>query len=382
LASFPSGLSRLPAQLIYRGEHYNIIDRIALGSYALITYLWKAVLPANLLCFYPYPTKSGGSLPVIFYVYPLIVAAIVFAMWKYARQNKVVVFGLLFFIVNIILLLQFIPVGEAIIADRYAYLPYLGLFLIAGGYISQWVDTKANKPSRYLVFGVAVLYVGCLGYYSHERCMVWYDSTSLWRDELEKEPERAPIAYDNLGFVYFDKWYNATDHFETKTYYDSALYLMSKSVELRPDSVGAYQGLAMLYYSKKNYAAAGYCYRTALRLKPSPEEHANYGNFLEKIGKSDSALMEYDIAISENPDMYAPYFNSGKILKRQNRWDEAMRDFNKAIEINPSYGENYYQRSFCDTQLGFKDLALKDIETALSLGYKKVDTAYYYSLKK
>jgi len=363
-------------------EHFNAIERTALGAYALITYLWKAVLPADLLCFYPYPPKTGGSLPSGYYLYPLAVAAIIFITWKYARKNRVVMFGLLYFIAGIALLLQFIPVGQAILADRYTYLPYFGLFFIAGWYVSSYFEPGANKQTGYVVFAATLLFTGCLGYLSNQRCMVWYDSLSLWRDEIAKEPERAPIAYNNLGFIYFDKWYNATGRTERETDYDSALYLMSRYAVLQPDSAGAYQGLSMLYYSKKNYAAASACYKTALRLHPTPEGYSNYGNFLELLGKPDSALLAYDTALSQNPEMYAPYLNRGKILKQQNRWAEAMRDFNQAIELNPNNGESYYQRSFCDTQSGLKFIAFRDVNQAISLGYKKVDSAYYNSLKR
>ncbi len=129
--------------------HYNFIERIALGGYAFITYLWKAVIPAGLCNFYAYPQKTGGSLHILFYLYPLAAVAIVFLAWKYLRKNRTFVFGLLLFIAGIALLLQFIPVGDAILADRYTYLPYLGLFFIASWYVSEYFGIKKNMAVRF-----------------------------------------------------------------------------------------------------------------------------------------------------------------------------------------------------------------------------------------
>jgi tetratricopeptide (TPR) repeat protein len=358
---------------------FNAVERIMLGAYALLTYLWKAIIPANLCCFYPYPKEIHGSLPAIFYAYPFIAAAIIFITWKFARKNKTIVFGSLFFIVNIALLLQLIPVGNAMIADRYTYIPYIGLFFIAGWYVSEYFER--NKQTGKAVLAISLLYTGILGYYSHERCKAWYDSITLWTDELAKEPTNVSVAYDNLGFIYYDKWYTATDKEEKKTAFDSAFYVMKRSTELWPDSVGQYQGMGMLYYAKHNYDSADLCFKIALRLNPTPEGYSNYGNLLVMLGRPDSAIKQYDIAISQNPDLYAPYLNRGKILRKRSQWDDAMKDFNTAIAINPRAGELYYERSFCDTQMVNKALALRDVETAISLGYNKVDSSYYNWLK-
>ena len=362
---------------------YNFIERIALGGYALATYLWKSVVPVHLSCFYPYPPKTGGALPFLYYIYPLAVAVIIFVAWKYGRKNRIVVFGSLFFLVNIVLLLQFIPVGEAILAERYSYIPYFGLFFIAGWLVSNYFEHGVKKELRYTILFSFLIYAGVFGYLSNERCKVWYDSTSLWSDEIEKEPRNAPLAYNNLGFIYFTRWSAAAPGSDEKnTCYDSAVYFMNKAIEVRPDFVNPYQGLGMLYYSKGNLDASAFCFRTAMQIQSTAETHCDYGNLLNMTRKPDSAIMEYGIAISLDPNLYLAYLNRGKVYKDQNRWDEALKDFSKAIQINPGNGETYYQRSFCDTQQKNNALALQDIEKAISLGFNQVDNNYYQGLKK
>ena len=398
---------------------YNFLERIALGTYALITYLWKAVVPVGLSNFYPYPEKLTGTISIAYYIYPIAVLAIIFIIWKFARKNKIIVFGALFFLVNIALLLQFIPVGGAILADRYTYIPYLGLFFMAGWYVSALFEAGGKKELRYIALFVTLGYSLYLGYLSNERCKVWYDTTTLWKDEIEKEPVRAPNAYNNLGFNYINKFNDAMDPNEKKIYYDSAFMLLNKAIELQPTfanpyislgellrSVGkfsearknyyttiginniyengnAYLGLAIIYAITHNFDSSGICFRKAIEAKPYfPEAHSNFGNYFDMMGKQDSALKEYGIAISQNPDMVPPYLNRGRTLQRMHRCDEAMKDFATALELSPGMGEIYYSRSYCYTQNGNKALALQDVQKAISLGYTNIDKNYYQMLKR
>lgn len=398
--------------------NFSALERIGLGGYAFVTYLWKAVVPAQLCCYYPYPDKVNNVLPFGYYVYPLAIIAAFFLLWKFARKNKMIVFGALFFVVNVALLLQFIPVGGAIIADRYSYIPYLGLFFIAGWYVSTFFEAGGKKDTGYAVAGVMLVYCCYLGYESHERCKAWYDTTSLWRDEIEKEGDRAPNAYNNLGFNYFNKYSESFNPADKKRYYDSAVQLLQRAIELQPTFVNpyislgellrtsgdffaakgyyykalsiksfdqdanAYLGLGIIYAITHNWDSSAYCFRSALRLKPHfPEAHSNYGNFLDMTGQQDSALVQYGLAIDQNPDMYAPHLNRGRLLQRMKRCGEGMKDFDIALQLSPENGEIYYARAFCDVQNGNRAQASQDIDKAMSLGFTQIDKAFYQAVK-
>ena len=389
-----------------QSEHYSFIERIALGSYALITYIWKALLPWNLSCFYPYPTKVNGSLPTEYYLYPLAVIAILaLLVWAYLRKKKVIVFGAMFFLVNIALLLQFIPVGGAILADRYTYIPYLGLFFLAGWAASEFFEPVGNKKIGYVVLAIVGVYSVYIGYLSNERCQVWYDTASLWRDEREQQPT-TPNAYNNLGFEYFNRFNESVNNDDRRRYYDSAYMLLNKSISLQRDfanpyiSLGelerssnqfpeakknyykaitlhdktetpnAYLGLAIIYAITNQWDSSDLCFRLALKDKPYfPEAVGNYGNFLDMTGRTDEAIKEYGVAIAQNPDMYAPHLNRARALMRQKRYDEAMSDYNRALELNPQMGEIYYFRALCYAAKGNNAQAQQDAQKSRSLGY-------------
>lgn len=359
---------------------YTFFERVALGSYAFITYLWKAVAPVHLCVFYPYPQKVNGVLPAVYYVYPLAVVVLALLVWVFARRLRVVVFGVLFFVINIALLLQFIPVGEAIVAERYSYIPYLGLFVIVGWLVSLSYRQGVSSNVRNIVTGAMVVYLGTLAYASNARCSVWYDATTLWSDEIAKEPD-VPISYNNMGYIYFNKKAAATNPADKQMASDSAIYMMKKAIALKPDLVNAYQGLGMLYYMKGDFETSTAYFRSAVRVKPSAETHSDLGNLLLQAGKTDSALMEYDHAVRLDPKAFIARLNRGRMLKDMNRLDDALTDLNMAIEINPAQAEPYYLRSICYAGKGNRALALQDVEKAISLGYKQVDNNYYQGLK-
>jgi protein O-mannosyl-transferase len=438
LIALAAGVKSLFDQKVFgalgtQGETFNPIERIGLGGYALITYLWKAIVPIKLLCFYPYPLKVNDHLEYIYFVYPVAAALLIWVVWRFFRRDREVVFGVLFFFANIALLLQFIPVGGAIIADRYSYLPYIGLFFIAGVKLSNLSARSDSGQGAKIGLGIFGAYLIYLSVLSYERCKVWYDGMSLWRNVIEIEPERAPNGYNNLGFFYFNKFYESLNTDDRKRYYDSSFYLLSRAIELQPKFVNpyvslaelqrtsaqyletagnktaaasqfaaakgnyykalsldtaeqagnAYIGLAILYCVTGNYDSARFAFVNTLRLKPyNPEAHSNYANFFDMMHQYDSALVHYGIAVQQNPDFVASYLNRGRALQRMNRCNEAMRDFNKAIDMAPEMAEIYYARSFCYAKGGNKPLALQDVEKARSMGFTQIDPAYYQSLRQ
>lgn len=394
--------------------HFTTIERLAIGCYSLITYFWKMFLPVGLTNFYPYPIKVGGSLPGVFYIYPVILIGLLVALWLFARKNRLVVFGIAFFIINLLLLLQIIPVGGAIMSDRYTYIPYLGLFLIVGWVVSQYYDVKEKKPMGNVVMGGALVCCFIFGYMTYERTKDWYDSVSLWKDAIDKHPE-SPIAYFYLGQEYYTRFESAVNATDRKNYGDSAYAFFRQSVARKPDyaspiiCIGEYQrstgqydsakvnylkalsisdknesaylGLGVVYAIKQQFDSAGIAFRKALSLKEYfPEGHSNYANYLEITGKTDSALAEYAFSIHQNPDAYIPYMNRARIYIKLNKFDEAIKDYDRASLIKPENPDPYYMRSQALARQGKKAQALQDADKAKALG-GQVDAAYYQSLK-
>ncbi len=391
---------------------FNPLERLALGCYGLCTYLWKLIAPVGLTNFYPYPAKVNDALPAAFYLYPVVVVGLLFVLWKYFRQNRLVLLGVGFFVINLLLLLQFMPVGGAVMSDRYTYIPYAGLFLIIGSIVGQLVDNK--RPSANVALGVCVAASLMFGVVTQARNKDWCDSISLWNSAIKNNPE-SPIAYFYLGQDYYTRFEGATTQQDRQRYGDSAYYYFVQSVQRKPDytsplvCIGEYQrstgrideakttylkalaikdnlesaylGLAVVYSMKQQYDSAGPAFRKALSLKAYfPEGYSNYANFLDIVGKPDSAIIVYQKAIDQNPDAYIPYMNRARIYLRLNKPAEAVKDLDRACMLKPEMADPYYLRAQAHARNGNKTQALKDIEDAKQRG-TKVDPAFYELVK-
>jgi len=394
---------------------YSMIERALLGFYSLVTYLWKAIIPVHLRIFYPYPGKPGSLSPIL-YLYPFLVLGLLGLIWKYARGKRAVIFGVGFFLVNIALLLQFIPVGTAIVADRYSYISYLGLFVVVGWFVSEkFKDNLSDRTGNILMAGV-VAYCLILGYLSHERNKVWHDSTSLWISNMNMLPEDAD-AYNNLGYEYFLKADETPDVNIKKRDYDSSIILLKKSVEIKPDFMQSYvimgelmrnlgrydealQNLnmatkvnpedaapylskAILYCITQKLDSAKMNFEIALKRNPYfPEAHCSFGNYFDMTGQLDSALAQYSLAVTQNPDFAMAYLNRGKFYLRRGNFIKAQPDFDKLVVLKPENGEGYYFRGISEYRNGNKQMAKQDITKALSLGYNQMDKALYEEIEK
>jgi len=114
----------------------------------------------------------------------------------------VVLFGLAFFFINIVLVLQFFAVGQAIMADRYTYIPYIGLFFILGWWLDEVPDVQKTSKSLLkpiLTAGLSILALICCAQ-TYWRCEVWKNSETLWTDAIDKYPNRIIVAYNNRGY--------------------------------------------------------------------------------------------------------------------------------------------------------------------------------------
>jgi len=151
----------------YLTPDYTIIQRLFTGHFALLFYMYKFVLPFNLSAFYPHPTLTNGVLPTLYYLSPIIVWGIFAGLYFFLiRHKKVFVFGLLFFLFAIILVIQFIPVGGAITADRYTYVPYIGLYVWVAFLFHKYVLEKKTC----FIHGGTSRIIACACFFSANIC--------------------------------------------------------------------------------------------------------------------------------------------------------------------------------------------------------------------
>lgn len=162
-------------------KNYIFVERMIFSSYSFFEYFFKWLVPVNLLYLYPFPYLPGEMIPYWIYPYPLLLIIVFYCFWKYLIEYWQITFGLLFFVINLLMVLQLVPLPRFfIIADRYMYLSSIGLSFIAASYI-QYLLLDYSKY-HFLIRGVlmAIFIYWCI--YSNVRVRVWHDSDSLKKE--------------------------------------------------------------------------------------------------------------------------------------------------------------------------------------------------------
>ena len=301
-------------------ETYPLFDRILYGCYSLGSYLVRLFAPVNLSAYYPYPTKTDGMLPVMYYITPVILLAGILWVIKKFRSNRVVIFGLLFFFVNVMFVLQVVGAGKAFMAERFTYVPYFGLFFIAAIALQNFTEQKKNLS--FIVKGAFFIYAAVFAVASYQRTLVWKNSGTLWSDNVKKYP-KSDVGYDNLGV-----WYRSIKQ------NDRALENYNKVLALNPKYALTYN---------------------------------NRGNIYFERGQDELALADYNMAISLDAKKVTTYANRALIHIRKNEFDKALEDFNKAEQLDSTFARTYYNRGIYYDMVGDHQKAYDDFTKYLRL---------------
>lgn len=333
-------------------EQYELHKRIGFAAYAYMQYLLKLMLPLDLTAMYPYPDIVTKKIPPHYYLGLIPAAISIWAIFKTYKTNKAVTFSIAFFIINIFLLLQFIPVGSAVHADRYAYIPSIGFYLLIGFGAQYFVEIKPKKQS--VLYGIIGMYALVLAALTFQRCDIWQDSMSLWNDTIKKQP-KAVTAWNNRGSELDRMAKAAMDRNDNAT----AITLRQKAIQ---DFTAAING-------KPDYSNAMY----------------NRGSSAYEIAKVTrdtillkNALTDLTNAIKYNQRFAEAYHHRGNTTaeladyrtnpQKQNlMWEAAVKDMNIAIELKQTDGNFYVNRGVTKGKLGKLDEAVTDFDTALQL---------------
>lgn len=163
------------------GEAYTFGQRVLFANYSFWEYLVKLTAPYGLSHFYFFPVDPGESVPIRFWFYPMATIGFVWILSEFREHlNRVHIFGGLFFLINIVLVLHIVRVPrEAIIADRYVYLSAVGFFLIVVFVLARWFASLKGRPLKIALITLCSLYLIVIAGYTHKRLDVWQDIDTL-----------------------------------------------------------------------------------------------------------------------------------------------------------------------------------------------------------
>jgi tetratricopeptide (TPR) repeat protein len=362
-----------------------------------MTYLHKIIFPINLSCFYPYPETNDKINTVWVYLSPVVLLSIAFLIWKFFRKEKVVLFGVAFFLITIFLVLQLLPVGDALYSDRYTFIPSFGIFFIAGNYFSPAIKNKTavSFAAAYLLF---------LCYSTFQRTKIWHDSITLYTDAINNG-YKAAIIYNNRGAVLSDSTRNEealkdfTSLVELKPRYpngwrnkglveerlkrtDDAMKSYSEEIKIYPEDTKNYMSRGTLFVQKNDFEDAIKDFTKMIELNPkSGEGYYARSEALGKSGKLNEALADINKSIELVPDNGQAYNNRGIIFSMSGKYQEAVNDFTKSLQMKPDNTGAYTNRALAYKGMGKYSEALQDMLTAKQKGIA-VDENEISNLKK
>jgi len=387
---------------IASGTAWNIGHRILFACYGYVQYIIKLLVPIQLSAIYPYPRSNDPDVIKNFIVYPVFIFSIIAAFIYAHKRNRFIAFTILFFTINIFLLLQLLPVGKAIMADRYAYVASIGFFIfIAWLYI--WGLNFVKKAGMAIRITM-VLYLLAMSYLTYNRSIVWQTSLGLWEDVLKKFPD-SEWALNNRGDILSNL--NPPE-------YERALADFNRAIELDPSYDQTYynRGVAKSNLARiKSSQMLGVGdtaqarkvatqfrleaindYNKALELRPEyPEAYSNRGATLFEMGKHREAIADFNAAISlkdgyitaisnrgsakamlaniEARDLYMRGMVDSAIIVKKKWLTDAIIDFNEVIKLQPENSKALYLRGMTNIELQNKESGCLDLNKAYELGY-------------
>ncbi|MCX6251724.1 MAG: tetratricopeptide repeat protein [Bacteroidetes bacterium] len=340
-------------------EYYTLPERFAFAFFGFAQYLIKSIAPVCLSAFYPYPQRLlNGCIPLSYWLFIIPLPVYLIGSYFLVKRSKIYAFGLSMFLLNLLPVLQIIPFGGAIIADRYFYIPSIGLLLCFAFGLLEIRNTKIR-------YALVISFILIFSSLSFSRCMVWKDSLTLWDDAISKY-DYAKVAYSNRGIVYgnLGQW-------------DKAIADFSRAIELDNKYLEPHynRGLAYCYFRKWDKATADFSQTIGIDPEFAPA-YSNRGYTYNNLGQWDKSIADCSKAIEIDPKLPDTYFYRGFANFNIGQLNKAITDFSKAIEIDPKYTDAYYNRGVAYYSLEQKDRSIADFTKVIGIdpNYK---SAYY-----
>ena len=333
-------------------EYYPLWQRMVFACYGFGAYLKGLVWPFPLSAIHPFP--DAGVVPTSYYPALLIALGSVVAAW-YFRKRKYIVLGIGFFAVNVVLVLQLLAFGNAVIAERYTYVPYIGL---AYALAMTWANNTWPPATKNVVLGLFLLAGLGFAVSSNRQVRVWKNSQTLWTKAIEAYPN-SYVARSNRG----------NDLVTNFQQYDEALIDYNIALEVEPNHAHSLENRTIIYLHKQNFEAAMIDAESFVKFHPDmPRAYLLRAFTADKLKKTDQAIADYGKCIELDPQNEEPRGNRGVIYYNSKQdFRAAKDDFDAGCRLNPKKGVNFVNRARCWVKFGNKAEALKDIETAKKL---------------
>ena len=367
---------------IRSSEAFSLWEQLQIGCWSLLFYLPKFIFPYPLVPFYPYPEAPLAGIWYLGLIGITLILFIVYWSWK---KEKILFFSLSFYLIHLLPVAQFLPVGNAIAADRYFYLPGLGLsFLLA------WVLVTKLKEKIALAIGIGIsLFWGIISY---QQIKIWKNTETFFSHIIEKDPS-VDFAFVNLGRYlekqnrkreaadvyikgiqenpeYPDQYNDGGYTFSHLGKYDSAKILLTQAIRLAPDMAEAYNNMGYNFSMMQQFDSSEIYLTKSIKLNPKNETaFNNLGSTYSMMGRYKEAIESFEQAIRLKPGYADAYNNEGSSYGMMGNNTKALELFQKAISLNPNFGGAWFNAGIALQSMGERDQAIESYKKAARLGH-------------
>lgn len=326
-------------------------ERLPYASFSFVMYFIKAIVPFNLSGFYPYP-----DFLIIYWAFLPVALTVGLLALLLINKHKEYFFGLAFFVVNIVVMLKLFkyPYGHYFMADRYNYIPSVGVYLLVA-FCFYYLIKRFPKYKTYAVI-LVFSYILVLAILTNQRVRVWNNNYSFFEDIVLKYP-KTEIAWNNLG--------NAKlNHGDL----NGALQCFNNSLKIDSTNINSLNNIANIKAKLNDYTGAIQMFDKVIRLNPS-DSMVYYNRGLSKMGIMDweGSISDFNTVIKQHKNFADVYCNRGVAYANLKDFKHAISSFSDAIKYNPKYSIAYFNRGNCYAIGGQYSSALNDFSESIVL---------------
>ncbi|MDB6057774.1 MAG: hypothetical protein JWO95_1618, partial [Verrucomicrobiales bacterium] len=314
-----------------QSAHTTLIDRLLLGAYAFWVYALKAAVPYELSPVYTHPAVT-----LVVYLPFLASLALVWWLWReHRRGNRAIVFGFLFFAVNIVFVLQVLAAGQGFLADRYTYVAYFGLFFL----VVTCLQRAVRADTLPYISVATCIYMVVLAGMTWKQCAIWENGETLWSDVMQHIPTN-PLPYLQRGVYYRSlaeglpeqapTWYG-----KALADFDRAVQLVDAAADAKSEKITAHNDRAKTLFEMARPEDAIIDYTKVIGLDPSyPQAYVNRAAAYAKTGQRELALADLNRALTLQPNSPGAFYTRGLLYMEMSQYNLAIRDFDSYLGID------------------------------------------------
>jgi Flp pilus assembly protein TadD len=338
--------------------------RIANALVSYVSYIGKMIWPNRLGIFYPYPDRVS--------IWQITEAALLLGcvsvlVIRASYKRRYLGMGWLWYLGTLVPVIGLVQVGLQAMADRYTYVPIIGLFIMIVWGVHDIFKGWQHQKTAFAVstgFLFSVLAMVTWAQVQH-----WQNSIMLFKHTLEVTSKNSLMHYD-LGVIML-----------RQGRYSEAIAHLNESLRIEPGDADAHNNLGLALGRQGKIQEAMVHYAEALRIKPDDAgAHNNLGVALARQGKMQEAMVHYAEAVRIKPDLAEAYGNIGNSLAQQGKIKEAIDQYNKCLQINPDFPDIHRNLGICFGEQGRIEEAIAHFKEALRIKPNFADAHYSLAL--